>query len=196
MTARPWVQRLAEYLITRACRRLPGDLAEDRYREWAAELPAILDDPEIRSGLRRAVRALSYAAGISRSTRRAAPRPRQHDRRRSGSPGFRITGANEAAVRVMKGLGIYVCLAVLIITLFRVLQPHSVWPLVPGMLTAAGFAAFCLADLARAREARYLPKWAWAAICMCSIPLGGIMYLTVGRIRRGHHTPSGQAPPA
>jgi hypothetical protein len=40
--------RLGESLVRRACRRLPRTVREDRYREWAAELPAILHDPEIR----------------------------------------------------------------------------------------------------------------------------------------------------
>ena len=39
--------RIGEYLITRACRRLPAETRDERYREWAAELPAILRDPDI-----------------------------------------------------------------------------------------------------------------------------------------------------
>ena len=37
--------RLGEYLVRRACRQLPQDVREERYQEWAAELPAILHDP-------------------------------------------------------------------------------------------------------------------------------------------------------
>ena len=49
---------------------------------------------------------------------------------------------------------------------------------------AAGFIAFCLVDLARADAVRYLPKWAWVlVICFISAPLGGIIYLTIGRLR-------------
>jgi hypothetical protein len=70
MTSRPRAQRLAEHLIRRACRRLPGDTRDDRYREWAAELPAILHDPDIRFRLHRSARALLYAADHTRSTRR------------------------------------------------------------------------------------------------------------------------------
>ena len=33
--------RIGEYLVRRACRPLPPDVREERYREWAAELPAI-----------------------------------------------------------------------------------------------------------------------------------------------------------
>jgi hypothetical protein len=42
--------RTGEYLVRRACRRLPPDIRDDRYREWTAELPAILHDPQIRLG--------------------------------------------------------------------------------------------------------------------------------------------------
>jgi len=55
--------------------------------------------------------------------------------------------------------------------------------LLPVVVVAVGFVVFCLFDLARAREVRYLPKWAWALICVVSIPLGGIVYLVLGRPR-------------
>jgi hypothetical protein len=58
--------RIGEYLIGRACRRLPEDIREDRYREWAAELPAILHDPQIRFASRRAAIMLGYAADTFR----------------------------------------------------------------------------------------------------------------------------------
>jgi hypothetical protein len=60
--------RLGEYLVSRACRRLPPDIREERCREWAAELPAILHDPQIRPAPRRAVRMLGYAADTVRGT--------------------------------------------------------------------------------------------------------------------------------
>jgi Phospholipase_D-nuclease N-terminal len=51
------------------------------------------------------------------------------------------------------------------------------------LLVAVGFEVFCLVDLARAEEVRYLPKWGWAIVSLISIPLGGIIYLAVGRVR-------------
>lgn len=59
--------RIGEYLVGRACRRLPRSLREERYREWVAELPAILHDPQIGSAPRRAVRMLGYAADTLRA---------------------------------------------------------------------------------------------------------------------------------
>lgn len=64
--------RLGEYLITRACRRLPAGTRDERCREWTAELPAILRDPDTRLAARRAARMLGYAAGTLWGT---APAP-------------------------------------------------------------------------------------------------------------------------
>jgi len=55
--------------------------------------------------------------------------------------------------------------------------------LIPIVVVAVGFEVFCLVDVVRADEVRYLPRWAWAVICLISIPLGGIAYLIVGRTR-------------
>jgi hypothetical protein len=57
---------IGEWLVRRACRRLPQDVREERHREWAAELPAILHDPQLRAAPRRAVRMLCYAADTFR----------------------------------------------------------------------------------------------------------------------------------
>ena len=52
--------------------------------------------------------------------------------------------------------------------------------LAPIILIGIGFVAYCLWDLSRS-DTRYLPKWAWAIITILSIPVGGILYLIVGR---------------
>jgi uncharacterized integral membrane protein len=52
--------------------------------------------------------------------------------------------------------------------------------IIPFLLLAVGFVVYCLVDLARS-EVRYLPKWLWALICILSVPMGGIIYLLVGR---------------
>src|ERR1700735_580893 len=81
MSSSGWTQRLAERLIRRACRHLAAETRDERYREWTAELPAILHDPDIRPAPRRAVRALLYAADHTRTARKlpaaaSQPRPR------------------------------------------------------------------------------------------------------------------------
>jgi hypothetical protein len=77
MRAERQLLRVGEYLVGRACRRLPKDVREERYREWAAELPAILHDPQIRLAPRRAVRMLGYAADTFRAATLARVRARR-----------------------------------------------------------------------------------------------------------------------
>jgi hypothetical protein len=65
---------LGDYLIRRASRQLPPDAREERYREWAAELPAILHDPQVRFAPLRAFGMLAYAADTLRGAARASGR--------------------------------------------------------------------------------------------------------------------------
>jgi hypothetical protein len=53
----------------------------------------------------------------------------------------------------------------------------------PVILLSLAFVGYCLYDLSRS-AVRHLPKWAWALICVASVPLGGIIYLLVGREER------------
>jgi hypothetical protein len=52
--------------------------------------------------------------------------------------------------------------------------------LAPVIILAIAFVGYCLFDLSR-NDVRHLPKWLWAVIVIISIPLGGIVYLLVGR---------------
>jgi hypothetical protein len=56
----------------------------------------------------------------------------------------------------------------------------SVAAIVPILVLVVAFVGYCLFDLSRT-EVRYLPKWAWVIIVLVSIPLGGIVYLAIGR---------------
>jgi Phospholipase_D-nuclease N-terminal len=73
-------------------------------------------------------------------------------------------------------------------------DPHG-WLVALGLALAIGFDAFCLVDIARATQVRYLPKWAWALICLIQTPGGGIMYLSIGHIGRPRPVPPGDAKP-
>lgn len=55
--------------------------------------------------------------------------------------------------------------------------------ILPIVVLAIAFVAYCLYDISRS-EVKHLPKWAWALICIASIPLGGVVYLLVGRQER------------
>ncbi len=53
--------------------------------------------------------------------------------------------------------------------------------LAPVLLLALGFVAWVLVDIARSPATKHLPRWAWAVLSILSIPLGGILYLFLGR---------------
>ncbi|MGH2719313.1 MAG: PLDc N-terminal domain-containing protein [Actinomycetota bacterium] len=53
--------------------------------------------------------------------------------------------------------------------------------LAPLLVLGLAFLVYCWYDIAKAPTVRYLPKWAWAIIAALSVPLGGIIYLLVGR---------------
>jgi hypothetical protein len=185
-------QRIAEWLIRLACRRLPADVRAERCREWAAELPAILDDPAIRPTFLRTVRALAFCIGISRTTRqlsrsaRAGSRPTRNPQWRTGAMLARPTGL---AVRTVRGLAIWLVIVASVITLLHMLHgPHTVsFTLVLAL--AIGFDMFCLRSIARATRVRYLPKWLWVLICLMQTPGGGIIYLSIGHIYRARPQP-------
>ena len=78
--------RIGEYLIGRAARLLPAEMRDERRREWAAELPAILRDPDTRLAAHRAARMLGYVAGTLWGTALAAGGARGRLTRWPGSP--------------------------------------------------------------------------------------------------------------
>jgi Phospholipase_D-nuclease N-terminal len=195
MSARMGVQRIAEGLIRASCRRLPEDVRAERFREWSAELPAILDDESVRPGFMRSLRALGYAAGIAATTRRLSP-PAGRPQRAAASGwrdgAIRVRPTN-LAVRATAGVAVWLIVVSTVMLVLRTFGHHNVWPFVVVLALAGGFAAFCLADIARSQTVRYLPKWAWALVCVAQIPSGGIVYLSVGRVSRSGALPSGPA---
>lgn len=53
--------------------------------------------------------------------------------------------------------------------------------LLPMFVALAGFVVCCWWDLWHQESVAVMPKWAWAIVCVISVPLGGIAYLLVGR---------------
>jgi hypothetical protein len=49
------------------------------------------------------------------------------------------------------------------------------------LVLGASWDGLCLRDLAHADQVRYLPKWGWAVVCLISCPLGGLLYIILGR---------------
>jgi hypothetical protein len=198
MSPPPRARRIAVWLIRAACRQLPADTRAEQCREWTAELPAILDDQNIRPPLRRALRALTFSVGICTATRKLS-RPARAGSRRTANAQWR-TGAIRArppdvAVRAVLGFLIWLAIVAAVITLGRTIHHPPGWLVTLGLALAVGFDAFCLIDIARATQVRYLPKWAWTLICLIQNPLGGIMYLSIGHISRPRPLPPGNAKP-
>ena len=166
----------------------------DRCREWAAELPAILEDQSIRPSFLRALRALTFCVGISRTTRQLSRRGRAGSRQcgahgRAGpAAGFRAVGPGAWPA------GLVWLLSSGVVALLRThpipAAGRSRWP----WRLAIAFDAFCLVDIARAGQVRYLPKWAWVLVCLAQTPGGGIAYLSIGHVSRARSVPPGAAP--
>jgi len=52
--------------------------------------------------------------------------------------------------------------------------------LVPIVVLVVAYVVWIISDIQRS-EVKHLPKWAWILIALLSIPLGGIVYLLVGK---------------
>jgi hypothetical protein len=50
-----------------------------------------------------------------------------------------------------------------------------------GLALLIGWEIVCLRQVLLAERVRLLPRWAWAVACLISIPLGGVLYLLIGR---------------
>jgi hypothetical protein len=75
MRGERWLLRMGEFLVGLAARHLPAAARDERYQEWAAELPVILGDPEIKPATARAARMLWFAADTLRGAAMEPGRP-------------------------------------------------------------------------------------------------------------------------
>lgn len=55
--------------------------------------------------------------------------------------------------------------------------------LVPLVLVAVAWVAYCWWDVSKS-DVQHLPKWGWALVVLLSVPVGGIVYLLIGRAER------------
>jgi hypothetical protein len=120
--------RAGEFLVARAARRLPGRVRDERYREWAAELPAILRDPSVGPPWRRAARMLGYALDTIRA---AALRPGQDGYRgahRGRDPRAGVKTARWLVFLPAALAGLLAFLSLLLIYLVSVATGLGLWP--------------------------------------------------------------------
>ena len=59
--------------------------------------------------------------------------------------------------------------------------PAPLLAFLPLIIFALGFDIYCWLDIAHSNKTKGLPKWIWALIVAVSSPVGGIIYLLVGR---------------
>ena len=143
--------RTGEFLVACATRRLPARVRDERYREWAAELPAILQDPSLGSPGRRAARMLGYALDTIRATALGPGQDRNQGAHRGRDP--------RAAVRTARwllfpaGLLAFLSLPLLLIYIVSLGTGLGLWP-------AAGV-AFMMVMFGLLVD-RFLPRWAFA----------------------------------
>lgn len=55
--------------------------------------------------------------------------------------------------------------------------------LVPLVVVAVAWIAYCWWDLSKS-SVLHLPKWGWALVIALSVPIGGVVYLLIGRAQR------------
>ena len=158
-----------------------ADVRAERCREWAAELPAILGDQDIRPPFLRALRALTFCMGISRTTRELS-RSARASARRTTNPQWRNSAAMrtrppDVAARALLGLFIWLIIVVGLITLLRMNPDPQGWPVTLGLGLAIGFDALCLVQI--------------SAGCAGALPaqVGVGAYLPDPDPARRHHVP-------
>jgi hypothetical protein len=145
MTGERWLLRAGEFLVRRAARHLPAAARDERYREWAAELPVILGDPEIKPAAARAARMLWFAADTVRGAA-LGPGPARHRGAHRGGAGFK--NARKSARWLGEGCALLTMMAVLLAGLaflvYRVIFVVSLAAYVSCVLTSLVILASCL----------------------------------------------------
>lgn len=97
-----WALSAGEYLVARACRRLPAEVREERYREWVAELPVILHDRDAGPAPLRVIRMLAFAVDTLRGTTLSAGAYQYQGAHRRGD--FENNHALALSLLVLSGL--------------------------------------------------------------------------------------------
>jgi hypothetical protein len=111
MRGERWLLRAGEFLVGRAARHLPAAARDDRYQEWAAELPVILGDQEIQPAAARAARMLWFAADTVRGAA-LGPGPARHKGAHRGGAGLK--NARKSARWLGEGCALITVMAVLL----------------------------------------------------------------------------------
>jgi hypothetical protein len=139
MRGERWLLRMGEFLVGRAARHLPAAARVERYQEWAAELPVVLHDPDIRPAAARAARMLWFAADTLRG---AALRPGPAGHRGAHRGGAGKGGAGKTARWLGVGAALLTGLAVLL-----AFEAFMVYEII-FVVSLAGYVTYLLTSLA------------------------------------------------
>jgi hypothetical protein len=182
MTGERWLLRAGEFLVGRAARHLPAAARDDRYQEWAAELPVILGDPEIKSAAVRAARMLWFAADTLRGTV-LGPGPARHRGAHRGGAGLK--NARKSARWLGEGCALLTVMAVLLAILaflvYRVIFVVSLAEYVSCVLSSLVILAACLLRRRPAGVGRY-----WFSAGVVAAAAGGGAARLAGHLGWGH----------
>ena len=178
MRGERWLLRVGEFLAGRAARHLPAAARDERYREWAAELPVILGDPEIKPAAARAARMLWFAADTLRG---AALRPSPaHRGAHRGGAGFK--NARKSARWLGEGCALITAMAALLAGLaFMVYQ-------VIFVVSLAAYVSCVLSSLAGWLLWRRPggAAWCWFSAGVVAANAGGGAARLAGQLGWGH----------
>jgi hypothetical protein len=180
MRGERWLLRMGEFLAGLAARRLPAAARAERYQEWAAELPVILGDPEIKPAAARAARMLWFAADTLRGAA-LGPGPARHRGAHRGSAGKNARWLGVGAA-LLAALAVLLAIQALIVYYAIVISSGSV----AG--NASNLLSYSLAILVgyllwrrRGGTGRY---WFGAGV-LAAVAGGGAAYLA-GHLGWGH----------
>jgi hypothetical protein len=181
MRGERWLLRTGEFMVGRASRHLPAAARDERFREWTAELPVILHDPDIRPAAARAVRMLWFAADTLRG---AALRPGTADRRGAHRGGTHRGGVGKTARWLGVGVVLLMGLAVLL-----AVEAFVVYLEIISAASPAAYVTCLLANLAilavfRFRRLGGAYYWPCAGVTIAAA--GGGAARLAGRLGWGH----------
>jgi hypothetical protein len=188
MRGERWLLRAGEFLVGRAARHLPAAARDERYQEWAAELPVILSDPEIKPAAARAARMLWFAADTLRGAA-LGPGPARHRGAHHGAAG--MDGVLKSARWLGTGLGLLAALAALLaiqaFLVYQIIFDESLAGYVAFLLTYLVILAVCLLLL---RRRRLGGEYAWFGAGVVAAATGPHVSALAGHLGWGHPLPS------
>jgi hypothetical protein len=174
--------RAGEYLVSRACRRLPARIREERYQEWLAELPVILHDRDAGPAPLRVVRMLAFAADTLRGTTLASGAYRGAHR------GSHRGGAAKSIRWLASGL---LLLGALLCGLLALLayESYIISKLIAG--ASLSFSAVLVLVQLACFAASRIPRWddatiSWYSMGKVAVAAGLLVRAIAGRSGWGH----------